>query len=63
MRRVMCQRTTKPDVRQPSWFKDRVAEYISDLAAQHYKKKTLHDYERSLLRFGEFVEGGVKSFL
>ncbi|HUT57374.1 MAG TPA: tyrosine-type recombinase/integrase [Phycisphaerae bacterium] len=56
MRRVMCQRATMPDVCRPSWFKERVAGYLSDLAAQHYKKTTLHTYERSLLQFGEFVE-------
>jgi len=47
MRRFLCQQ---------SRFKELVAGYLSSLAAQGYKQTTLCLYERSLLRFGEFVE-------
>lgn len=47
MRRFLCQQ---------SRFKELVAGYLSSLEAQGYKQTTLCLYERSLLRFGEFVE-------
>ncbi|MCX5653765.1 MAG: site-specific integrase [Planctomycetota bacterium] len=47
MRRILCQQ---------SRFKELVTGYLSSLAAQGYKQKTLCLYERSLLRFGGFVE-------
>jgi site-specific recombinase XerD len=41
---------------QQTWLKDRITEFLADLAPQGFKVQTMRIYDRQLRRFGEFIE-------